>query len=81
MMTWRAMSINTVVSTVPCTVRKVIDFSKNSTKWNGKNEILRGIFREVSRFRLQFVLYLENVDYILDSATEHIKDNTYNMNV
>ena len=46
-----------------------------------KRDTIRGIFREVSRFRLHFVLYLENVDYILDSATEHIKDNTYNMNV
>ena len=35
---------------------------------SGENEILRGIFRVVSRFPLHFVLYLGNFDFFLDSV-------------
>ena len=40
-------------------VLKVIDFPRYSSKGNGENKILRGIFRVVSLFPLHFVLYLE----------------------
>ena len=38
-------------------VLKVIDFPRYSSKGNGENKILRGIFRVVSLFPLHFVLY------------------------
>ena len=40
-----------------CTVPKVIDFPRYeyNTKCSGENEILRGIFRVVSRFPLHFM--------------------------
>ena len=43
------------------TVPKVIDFPRYNTKCSGENEILRGIFRAVSRFPLQFVLYSSDI--------------------
>ena len=39
---------------------KVIDFPRYTTKCSRENEILRVIFRKVSRFPLHFVLYLGN---------------------
>ena len=50
------------------TFQKELYFPRYNTKWSGENEILRGIFRLVSRFPLNFVLYLGNFDYFLDSA-------------
>ena len=56
-----------ILSTV-YTVPKIIDFPRNNTKYSGKNEMLREIFCAVSRFPLHFVLYLGNLDYILNSV-------------
>ena len=39
------------------TVPKVIDFPRYNTECSGENEILRGIFRVVSRFPLHLVLF------------------------
>ena len=50
------------------TVPNVIDFPRYNMKCSGGNEILRGIIRAASRFPLHFMLYLGNLDYILDSA-------------
>ena len=41
-----------------CTVPKEIEFPRYNTKCSWENEILCGLFREVSRFPLHFVLYL-----------------------
>ena len=37
-------------------------------KCSGENQILRGIFHEVSRFPLHFISYRGNFDYFLDSV-------------
>ena len=50
------------------TVPKVIDFPRHNTKCSGENEIPRGIVRVVFRFSLHFMLYLEKLDYFLDSV-------------
>ena len=42
-------------------------FPRYSTKCSGEMEIFRGIFRVLSRFPLNFMLYLGNFDYFLDS--------------
>ena len=57
----------------PYTVLKVIDFPRNNTKCSGENEILRGIFRVQNcslsfSSTVHFVLYLGNLDYVLDSV-------------
>ena len=52
------------------TVPKEIDFPRYYMKCCVENEILRGIFRVVSRFPLHFVFYLENLDYFFDFFTE-----------
>ena len=45
----------------PYTVPKVIDFPIYNTKCSGENEILRRIFRVVSRFPQHFVLYISEI--------------------
>ena len=45
------------------TVPKVIDFPRYSTKCSGENEILRGIYRVLSRFPLNFMYIFENFNY------------------
>ena len=54
-------------------IPKVIDFPRYNTKFSGENEILRGIFRLVSRFPLHFVLYCRNLDYFLDSEIVFVR--------
>ena len=44
------------------------DTCKCNTNCSGVNQILRGIFRVVCHFYLHFLLYLGNLDYILDSV-------------
>ena len=45
------------------TIPMEIDFPRYNTKCSGENKILRGIFSVL----FDFVIYLENLDYILDS--------------
>ena len=47
--------------------RTVPQVMRYNTKCRREKEILRRIFRLVSRFLLHFVLYLGNLDYVLDS--------------
>ena len=55
---WTLVDLWSSARPVTNTVPKVIDFPRYNTKRSREHEILHGIFREVSRFRLHFALYL-----------------------
>ena len=55
------------------TLPKVIDFPR----YSGENEIPHGLFRVVSRFPQHFVLYLGNLDSLLDSVRMFLVANIF----
>ena len=51
---------------------KEIDFPRYKMKYSGKNVILRGIFRVVSCFPQNFMLFRGSLDYFSDN--EYIRN-------